>query len=289
MKTRLIIGCGYLGRRIAERWLANGDSVMALTRSEERAEQFRHQQIEPIIGDVTIADSLSHLPAADTCLYAVGLDRSSGASHHDVYVDGLRNALAQLAGKVGQLIYISSTSVYGQSQGEEVDEQSETQPLNERGQNCLTAEQLVRDFQSSGTSINILRLSGIYGPDRLLRRATQVRNREPIAGNADAWLNLIHVDDAAQAVLACEQHGRTGETYLVSDDEPVRRRDYYGTLAELVGGEPPLFSEGETPRHAVGQGKQCRNQRVREKLSLELQYPTYREGLPAAWKVSSMT
>ena len=108
---KLIIGCGYLGRRVAAEWLLQRHRVSALTRSEEHADRFRSQGIEPIIGDITDVDSLSQLPKAETVLYSVGFDRQSGKSQREIYVDGLENVLKQIASRFGRLIFISSTSV----------------------------------------------------------------------------------------------------------------------------------------------------------------------------------
>src|SRR5687767_7961976 len=120
MPTHLILGCGYLGRVVARHWLSEHKRVTALTRS--RADDFRSIGIEPIIGDVTDPAS-PRLPTADTVLYAIGLDRSSGKPMRDVYVGGLSNVIDALP-VPRQFVYVSSTSVYGQAGGEWVDEDS---------------------------------------------------------------------------------------------------------------------------------------------------------------------
>ena len=274
----LIVGCGYVGRRAAAAWLAAGRRVAALTRATSHADELRDAGIDPVIGDVTRPDSLADLPAAGTVLYAVGFDRNTGPSMREVYVDGLRNVLSKLAGRVGRLIYISSTSVYGQQDGEAVDEESPCEPTRENGRICLDAENVVREFgEQDQCRVNVLRLAGIYGPGRLLRRIEAVKSAEPIGGNPEAWLNLIHVDDAVGAVLACEANGRDGRTYLVSDNTPVKRRVYYERLAALVDGDPPRFDSESTEEN---RGKRCRNARLREELRATLKYPSINEGLP---------
>src|SRR5665213_3277715 len=238
-QRRLIIGCGYLGRRVAHIWVAQGDVVFALTRSSANAEALRQFGITPIVGDVTDSASLAVLPKVDTLLYAVGLDRRTGHSQRDVYVGGLDNLLPQIAGKVRRLLYVSSTSVYGQNSGEWVDETSDCRPESANGQVCLDAERLL---QQKLPEANVLRLAGIYGPGRLVARIEALRAGQSPEGNPDAWLNLIHVDDAAAAVLACERRGKPGATYLVCDDHPCRRREYYSLLAAMIGAPAPFPS-----------------------------------------------
>ena len=87
----LIIGCGYLGRRVATRWAAAGRRVAALTR--RNADTLRNLGVEPVVGDVLDPASLRRLPAAATVLHAVATDRASGRSMREVYVEGLRNVL----------------------------------------------------------------------------------------------------------------------------------------------------------------------------------------------------
>jgi nucleoside-diphosphate-sugar epimerase len=276
-QRRLIIGCGYLGRRVARHWTAQGDTVFALTRTPEHAEEFRRSGLTPIVGDVTNAASLAALPEVDTILYAVGLDRGTEHSQRDVYVGGLDNALNQIQGKVRRLIYISSTSVYGQNLGEWVDESSECQPESPNGQVCLDAERLL---QQKVPQANILRLAGIYGPGRIVARIEALRAGQIPEGNPDAWLNLIHVDDAVAAVLACKRCGAPGATYLVCDDHPCRRREYYSLLAAMVGAPAPFTSSEQSPSASLN--KRCSNRRLRDELQVALRYPRFNVGLPNA-------
>jgi nucleoside-diphosphate-sugar epimerase len=298
MATRkLIIGCGYLGRRVVRSWIAQGDSVVALTRSAERADEFRASGIEPIVGDVTDPASLAGLPEAETALYAVGLDRDSGKSMREVYVGGLDNVLNRVAHNIGRILYVSSTSVYGQNAGEWIDESSECRPESENGKVCLEAEALLRRQMPEA---NVLRLAGIYGPGRLMARIAALRAGMVFEGHPDAWLNLIHVDDAVAAILACEERGTPGKTYLVCDDRPIRRLEYYSLLAALIGAPrpkspfPPLARGGQgasgemvspapkpEPQPAT-HNKRCCNRRLHDELQVTLHYPTVRIGLPMA-------
>ena len=119
---RLIVGCGYLGGRVAQRWLGQGDDVHVLTRSASRAKMLSDLDLRPLVGDLTDPGSCLTCPAVDTLLFAVGWDRSSGKTIREVYVDGLKHLLARLPNSNGRVVYISSTGVYGQTSGERVDE-----------------------------------------------------------------------------------------------------------------------------------------------------------------------
>lgn len=281
----LIIGCGYVGRRAARVWLKQGRTVSALTRSTENAAKLATLGITPIIGDVMRPESLTDLPTADLVLYAVGFDRAAGNSQRDVYVTGLNNVLSAVLNRVDRLIYLSSTSVYGQTAGEVVDESSPCRPIRENGQICLDAERLIesRLGKSSTAAFQILRLAGIYGPNRLLARVAALRNGEAVRGNPDGFLNLIHVEDIIRTISACETRGVAGRTYLVSDNRPVTRREYYETLARLIGAATPQFGGGGSERHGGDSlNKRCNNRRLREELAVDLAYPTIETGLPAA-------
>tara|TARA_R110002111_G_scaffold247140_4_gene310151 strand:+ start:46630 stop:47544 length:915 start_codon:yes stop_codon:yes gene_type:complete len=298
---QLIIGCGYVGLQVAQKWREQGHTVSALTRSETRAEEFRSRGIQPVMGDITQPESLQKLPEADTVLYAVGFDRSANQSRHEIYVTGLDHVLTEIKGRTKKIIYLSSTSVYGQSAGEWIDETSPCEPQRENGQICLEAEQL---FEKQGllpagkqrgtATAVILRLAGIYGPQRLLARMEQIRAGEPLQGSPDAYLNLIHVTDIVNTILKCDTDIQMESHYLVSDSCPITRQEYYQTLARLLNAPFPRFSVDEpaqpvlksnrahSTERAAGLNKRCSNLRLRGDLGVKLVYPTIKEGLPQA-------
>jgi nucleoside-diphosphate-sugar epimerase len=278
--TKLIIGCGYLGRRVAALWLAQGQRVYATTRRPEQADGFRAQGLKPVVCDVLDAESLKRLPLVDTVLYAVGFDRAAGVTMRSVYVDGLARVLDHLPAPA-RILYVSSSSVYGQTDGGWVDEDSPTEPQEEAGKVVLAAEQILR---AKVPGAMVLRFSGIYGPGRLLRRAT-IEKGEPIVGDADKWLNLIHVDDGAHIVLAANALAVPGQTVNICDDQPVRRRDFYTELARALGAATPTFvpplAALPAPPHELA-NRRIRNVRMKEKLHANLRYPGYVQGLAAS-------
>jgi nucleoside-diphosphate-sugar epimerase len=279
--SKLIFGCGYLGSRVAQLWRESGETVYAVTRSESRSEAFRAAGLLPIVADITGPETLRALPAVDAVLVAVGFDRSVGATIHDVYVTGLANALDALPASVAQIIYVSSVGVYGQTDGGWVDEQSPCEPTQEGGRACLAAESLLAEH-APGTRRVVLRLAGIYGPDRI-PLAAKIQAGEAIPNPPDGWLNLIHVDDAARIVLAADQNDQASGVYCVADGNPVLRRDYYDHLAELLAAPPPTYCTESPPgeRRRGGGNKRIRIDRLRRDLAPQLQYPSYRQGLAA--------
>jgi nucleoside-diphosphate-sugar epimerase len=281
--SRLIFGCGYLGHRVAQRWRHRGDVVYAVTRSEARADQLSDEGLQPIVADVTRPGTLSGLPACDTVLFAVGFDRTTGDAIRDVYVDGLRHVLDALPDGTGHFVYISSTGVYGQNDGRWVDEDSSCHPQREGGRACLAAEQLLGQHPR-GDSATILRLAGIYGPGRV-PRLRDLRDGRPIQSPAEGYLNLIYVEDAVTAVDAAA--GREGplEVFNVSDGRPVIRREYFDHIAARLGLAPPQLADppaGSGRQQRGTSSKRIRNSRMLQQLGVELQFPSYCEGLAAA-------
>jgi nucleoside-diphosphate-sugar epimerase len=274
---RLIFGCGYLGRRVAAGWVARGHRVAALTRGNATA--LRAVGVEPISGDVLDRDSLRTLPAASTVLYAVGFDRAAGKVLREVYVGGLANVLDTLP-PCARFIYVSSTSVYGRTDGDRVAESDAPEPIEASGKVVLEAEQLLRAKRPDAI---VLRFAGIYGPDRLLRKQPILKG-EPLVGDSDKWLNLVHVDDGAAAVLCAESRGTPGETYNIADGAPVSRHDFYTLLAELLRAPPAAFThhpEPGAPNRRVDVSKF-------RALGWAPTFASYREGLTAAVAESTM-
>ncbi len=245
---RLVVGCGYLGERVARRWVTAGSRVIATTRRTARALELRGLGVEPAIVDVTAVDpgwsalfSEHGVPA--TVFWAVGFDRGAGGTHHDVHVGGLRKLLDALAAASEgtsrpRVIFSSSTGVWGDVRGTVIDESTPPNPTREAGTVLVAAEEMLAAHPAGpGTS---LRFAGLYGPGRLPRVA-DLRAGLPIAADPDSWLNLIHIDDAAAAVCLVADAPDPRGLYVVSDGRPVRRRDWYGRLAAVTGSPEPRW------------------------------------------------
>ena len=294
---RLIFGCGYLGERVAERWASAGDEVTVITRSAQRAAAFKSSGYVTLVADVTNPDSLATLPTVDTVLFAVGYDRSADPSIHQVYAEGMKNVLAVLPPETGRLLYISTTGVYGSAtgvcgsatgseggtEGGWVDEQTETAPHRDGGRASLAAEEALRQspFADRGVA---LRLAGIYGPGRVpfLDKLTA---GESIPAPQQGNLNLIHVLDAAEIVIAASKYEqRLPPVMCVSDGNPPMRGDYYREIARLIGASEPQFVDppADSPTAArAAANKKVRNDLMLQTLGISLRYPNYRTGLAA--------
>jgi nucleoside-diphosphate-sugar epimerase len=277
--TRLIFGCGYLGRRVARRWLDAGQRVVAVTRSALRAAELKSEGIDPLVADIGRPETLSELPAAQTVLFSVGFDRSAGSSIRDVYVTGLKIILSHVPANVARFIYISTTGVYGEHGDDWVDEDTSCDPQTEGARAHWTAEQLLMS-QPIGQRAVILRMAGLYGPGRIPRRDELLAGK-PIAAAASGFVNLIHIDDAASAVIAADERATPPRTYVVSDGHPTPRRQYLQNLAQILGAPPPQFIDNPPPPAATrgSASKRILNRRVLSELDIRLEFPTFYLGL----------
>lgn len=280
MKT-LIVGCGYLGKRLGRRLRGEGGIVYGTARSAERAEALRPWGIEPVVADVTRPESLGTLPDVDRVVYCVAYDRSQGLPRSASAGDGLRAVIERVAGSAGVVLYTSTTGVYGQNDGSWVDEDSPAEPATESGHACLQAERAgLEAAKGRGIRFLALRLAGIYGPHRIIRRASLERG-EPIAADPGHWINLIHVEDAARAIIeALDAEGFRG-TYNVADGHPATRRELYEAAAKVLGAPAPTFA-GPAPGSRDESNKRVGARRLAEALAFRPEYPDARSGLVAS-------
>lgn len=272
-RRRLVAGCGYLGSRLAARWAAAGDAVWGIVRTPRRVAELEAAGVTPIVADVAGA-ALPGLPEVDTAVWSVGFDRGAGQSYRDVHVAGFGRLLDALSG-TPRVIMVGSTGVWGRVEGRVVDETTPASADREAGHVLLEAEGVLGTHRlGPGT---VLRLAGIYGPGRL-PRVDDLRAGRPLAADPDSWLNLIHVDDAATVLMAVAEHAAPGPLYVVSDGRPVRRRDFYDTLARLAGSPPPLW-QPPSPE-ARGGDKRVDPSRLFAEIAPTLDHPDALAAIP---------
>lgn len=273
----LIAGCGDVGSRLAVRMQASGWTVHGLRRNVAALPE----SILPIAGDLH-ADAC---PAAwpqgevDYLVYCAAATEHDEAGYRAAYVDGLRRVLGWLA-QHGQrprrVLFASSSGVYGQQDGEWIDESSPAEAQSYSAVIMREAEQLAF---ASGLPATTVRLTGLYGPGRewLL---SQVRQGYRVSEEPPLYGNRIHVDDAAgllaHLLLADARGEALADCYLGVDDEPAPLHEVVGWLREQLG--VSHWSDEQRVRRAGS--KRCRNARARA-LGWAPQYPSFREGYAA--------
>jgi len=254
--------------------------VSAVTRSNARALDLARDSITPIVADISTKAPIEAGGTFASVLFAVGFDRSTDQTVREVYVDGLAKVLRWLsAAPPRRLVYISSTGVYGDSQGEWVDEAFPCTPQRDGGKACLEAEGLLKSPPWLERSF-VLRLAGIYGPGRLPNRMDFLAGK-PIAASENGFLNLIHVDDAANAVDLTLAKGEPPQTYNVTDGSPAVRGEYYREVAKQMGAAPPTFdTSAPSERRARSSAhKRVSSARIVRELGFVPRYASYREGI----------
>jgi len=125
----------------------------------------------------------------------------------------------------------------------------------------------------------VLRVAGIYGPERGYWLKQYLGGEARIEGQGERALNMIHRDDVAGVIIAALERGRPGEIYNAVDDEPVSQLDFFRWLSGRLGKEmPPFVEETEAGRKRGVTNKRVSNRKLRDELGYQFKYPTFREG-----------
>jgi nucleoside-diphosphate-sugar epimerase len=221
----LLIGNGYLGREICrvfreQRWevipvsLSGGDGALAC--------------------DVGNAADVARLPAADAIVHCAASGRGGAEAYQHVHVQGCANLTKAFPGT--PLLFTSSTSVYAQTDGSIVTEESPAMPDRETGRLLLEAENLT--LAAGGT---VARLAGIYGPGRSVILKKFLSGEAVIEEDGRRFLNQIHRDDAARAILHLVTSRATG-VFNVSDSTPLSQLECHQALSRMF--DRPLPPSG---------------------------------------------
>ncbi|MEN5091420.1 SDR family oxidoreductase [Pseudomonas protegens] len=270
----LIAGCGDVGSRLATQLLAEQWQVYGLRRNVSRLPQ----GVVGVAGDLFSEHCPAHWPQAslDYLVYCAAATEHDEAGYRAAYVEGLQHVLSWLKQHGQQpkrLLFVSSSSVYEQKDGEWVDESSPALATGYSGRLMLEAEQVALD---SGIPASRVRLTGIYGPGRewLL---TQVRRGYRVAIDPPLYGNRIHADDAAGLLaflLKADQGGAVlDDCYIGVDDAPAPLAEVVGWLRDYLG--VTEWADDASVRRTGS--KRCSNARVRA-LGWVPRYSSYREG-----------
>lgn len=286
----LIIGCGDVGLRVASQ-LPRPARVLALTSSPERVPELRSRGIVPLAGNLDRAATLGRLAGLATRVIHLAPPPADApdAWWLDTRTRNLLRAL-RLRGLPASLVYASTSGVYGDCKGARVNESRRVQPHTPRAHRRVDAESHVRHFgRATGVPASILRIPGIYAPDRAggtprerLRKGTPVLRAED-----DVYTNHIHADDLARAVIAALWRGRPQRVYNASDDSELKMGDYFDLAADLYGLPRPPRVSRDTARNELplvllsfmGESRRLDNSRMKRELGVRLRYPGVEAGL----------
>ncbi len=277
MALILIAGFGDIGLRLTAK-LSGRHQLVAARRNWHHAPD----GVVPIACDLTDALAVKSLPKdVDGLIFMATPGAGTETAYQAIYQTALTRLMNHYVNRAPVSIMVSSTSVYGQNQGEWVDETSPTEPIRETSQWIVKGEKMWLEQRQP----LIVRFSGIYGPGReyLLNKARQAPS---IPCTPPSYSNRVHQQDAAASLAfllekALEQQP-LDTIYLVSDDQPAPIWDVVTWLAAAMQCPPP---KAEQRLPSAAQNKRCRNQKIKD-LGFNFQYPDYRAGYGAMLKSS---
>ena len=295
----LIVGCGDVGQRAARALRAGAVGrvrVLALTSSPQRVAALRAAGLTPLLGNLDQADTLRRLAGLATRVLHLAPPPGTGETGAPAGEEDprTRHLLRALRGRAlpAALVYASTSGVYGDCQGQWVAESRPVAPATARARRRVHAEDLVRHLGRQGLRASILRVPGIYAPDRPrgTPRERLLKGTPVLRAADDVYTNHIHADDLARACVLALWRGRPQRSYHISDASELRMGDYVDLAADLYGlPRPPRLSLAEAQAQLpatllsfMGESRRLRTQRMAQELRLVLRYPTVAQGLMAA-------
>ncbi|MGD1825588.1 Nucleoside-diphosphate-sugar epimerase [Chromobacterium violaceum] len=286
MRTLLIIGAGDVARRALPLLLRHW-RVLALCRTEASAARWRALGAVPLIGDLDDSGSLERLAGLADAALLTAPPPPQGRT--DPRMRKLLYALAKADSIPQQLIYISTSGVYGDAGGGLLDEAAAIRPHNERAQRRADAEAQLRRFACRRRcALTILRAPGIYADERL--PLSRFASGAPLIIDAeDSWSNHIHADDLAQLCVAALRRRRGIRIYNACDDRPMPVGQWYAALGETLGlPMPPRLPRAEVKARVapsqwsfLAESRRLDNSRMRRELDVRLRWPSVLDYLAA--------
>jgi nucleoside-diphosphate-sugar epimerase len=286
----LIIGYGDIGRRVASLALAEGRVVSALVRSGEKGAALAAGGISAIPGDLddTATPVRALNSAGTTILYTVP---PPGGGEYDTRLRVFLGSI-EPGSEPAQIVYLSTTGVYGDQQGALVSEVTPTKAATSRARRRLDAEKLLLAWgRDRGVKIVILRVAGIYGANRL--PLNRIREGAPVLCCEESpFSNRIHADDLARLCLAAAARGGDGEIINICDGETSTMTDYFNVVADVFTlPRPPQVTMAQAKETMpplllsyFSESRRLDNRRMRERLGVTLLYPDLASGLAACKK-----
>lgn len=263
---------------------------MALTSSPAKAAGLRAIGIKPIVGNLDDHQSLQRLSGWATRVLHLAPPPSDqvGAWSKDSRTLNLVRALKKRA-LPRALVYGSTSGVYGDCQGEWVLESRPVKPHTPRAIRRVDAENSIRFLGKTGVRSSILRIPGIYAPDRPngTPRERLLKGTPVLLQKDDVYTNHIHSDDLARACVAALWRGKAQRVVHVCDDSQMKMGDYFDLAADLMGlKRPPRVPRSQAQETLplmllsfMSESRRLKNDRLKNELRVHLLYPTIAQGL----------
>lgn len=282
----MIVGCGDIARRALPE-LSDRYRVTALVRSRDPA--IAASGIGLVEADLDRPESLAFVAGHADLVAHLAPPAANGSI--DVRTRNLLAALAPRGRGVmlpQRFLYLSTSGVYGDCAGEWVDEGRAPRPSTDRARRRLDAERGIAEWgESKHVEVVILRVPGIYAPDRLpLDRL--IRGTPALAADEDVYTNHIHADDLAAIVVAALGRPGARGVYNACDDGPMKMGDFFDLVADRAGlARPPRVSRGEARCRVsedllsfMSESRRLVNKKMKAELGVRLRYPTVADGIP---------
>lgn len=272
----IIIGCGFLGEAAADLFFRAGRRVLGITKNPRISVNSQKSSWETVACDITSEAEVRALASgvrdADLAIHAVSSGGAGASSYAALYRDGLARILGVWHPK--RVIFVSSTSVYAQTDGSWVSEESAAEPDRETGKILLEAE---RTALAAGGSV--ARLSGIYGPGRSALLRKFLAGEAVLEMGENRWINQIHRDDAAAALFQLGSPSASTGVFNVSDDTPATQREVYGWMADLLKRPLPPEGTADWNRKRGWTSKKISNRKLHA-TGWRPRFPSYCDALP---------
>ncbi len=282
-RTMIILGCGYIGQRLARAWLARGGRLLAIVRREEHARALAARGIAALAAPSPDRTPAEALAAAGILVDSIPLEKAASGAPRASQPEWIAPLIRRMP-RLRQALYLSTTGVYGDAGGAWVDEDAPCRPASPRGIERLRAE---RAWLDSGLPAEVFRLAGIYGPGRHILGKLRAGGYKAVRWQPPRWSNRVHADDIVAALLAAIEAPRPGRIVNVADDLPLPHADYARELAEAIGAPAPrLLTPEEAARELspaaldfFRDSKRVSNARLKRELLPRLRWPDFRAAL----------
>ena len=288
MALLFCFGCGYTAQEIAKLALSDGWRVRGATRSPDRAAQLDRKGIEPVIWEKHF--DASSLNDSAALLISTPPDENGCPS-----LNAAGDVIRQQSKFLRWIGYLSTNGVYGNHNGNWVNENSALLGSSDRAKNRIAAEQSWIALGSElGVPVVIFRLPGIYGPGRSALDTVRQGRARRILKEGQVF-SRAHVSDIAKVVIASLKRPHAGALFNIADDEPSPPQDVVTYACQLLGKAPPpliSFEEADLSpmaRSFYADNKRVSNDLMKSALGIELQFATYRDGLNAIYKAEQET